>query len=103
MSKKKYNVLSGLIILTACLIVIFHIPFLVLILGSEAVFRLRGLILLVITPLTIIFVSVLSSVIIGILKKKLNSSEETQGEKLNETSLSEESQSERKDKNGKPN
>lgn len=96
MSKKKYNVLSGLIILTACLIVIFHIPFLVLILGSKAVFRLRGLILLVITPLTIIFVSVLSSVLIGILKKKLNSSEETQGEKLNETSLSEEPQSERK-------
>ena len=102
MSKKKYNVLSGLIILTACLIVIFHIPFLVLILGSKAVFRLRGLILLVITPLIIIFVSVLSSVLIGILKKKLNSSEETLGEKLNETSLSEEQQSERKDKNGKP-
>ncbi len=90
MSKKKYYALCITIILVACLVVIFHIPFLTLILGNEAVFRLRGLILIVITPLVIIVVSIISCILLNKLKKRFEKSQdEKQSEKSNNNKIGE--------------
>ncbi len=71
MSKKKYITLSVITMIVACLLVIFHIPFFTLVLGGEKVFELRGT-FLIISPIIIITVSVLATVIINILTKKYN-------------------------------
>ena len=55
----------------ACLLVIFHIPFFVLVLGGEKVFALRGA-FLIISPIIIITVSVVATIILNILAKKYN-------------------------------
>lgn len=55
--------------IVACLLVIFHIPFFTLVLGSEKVFELRGT-FLIISPIIIITVSVLATIILNILTKK---------------------------------
>lgn len=63
MSKKKYIFFITFVTTIACLIVIFHIPFSVLIIGSKKVFEMRGAFLLIITPLTIIIVSILATLV----------------------------------------
>ena len=68
-SKKKYITLSVITMIVACLLVIFHIPFFTLVLGGEKVFELRGT-FLIISPIIIITVSVLATIILNILTKK---------------------------------
>lgn len=69
MTKRKYVLFCTLTLVVAILIVIFHIPFFTLILGEEKVFNMRGLFLIVITPLIIVAVSIVASIIINKLTK----------------------------------
>lgn len=69
MTKCKYVLFCVLTLVVAILIVIFHIPFFTLILGEEKVFNMRGLFLIVITPLIIVAVSIVASIIINKLTK----------------------------------
>ena len=86
MTKKKYIALSVVTMIVACLLVIFHIPFFVLVLGGEKVFELRGT-FLIISPIIIITVSVLATIILNILTKKYNLSK-SQNEKVVDTGMS---------------
>jgi len=86
LTKKKYIALSVVTMVVACLLVIFHIPFFVLVLGGEKVFELRGT-FLIISPIIIITVSVLATIILNILTKKYNLSK-SQNEKVVDTGMS---------------